>query len=118
MHFAALRPPDTRRVHTHSLTKDAMILPETMDVQDGRMVHGDVDTHPWRPEGKHHGGCRGAVGPLFPGSCRACSRRERRTGRGMTAYTRNPTTVRMANAALRAGCSRPPGQLAAGFLLP
>jgi len=30
-------------VNTHGLTHDEMILPDTLDVQDGRMVHSEVD---------------------------------------------------------------------------
>src|SRR5215510_13222110 len=46
-----------------------------------------------------------AVGPLFPGTCRAWSRRYKHTCRWMTAYTSNPTTVSMAKAAIRSGFS-------------
>jgi len=35
-----------------------MILPDAMDVQDGRMVHGEVDQRPWCTEVKDDG-CRG-----------------------------------------------------------
>ena len=55
-----------------------------------------------------------AVGPVLPGRCRACSRRERRTCRGITASPSPPPTGRLATAALRAGGSRHTGRRAAG----
>ena len=45
-------------VNTHSLTNNEMVLLDAMDVQDGRIVYGEVDKRHWRKEGKHYG-CRG-----------------------------------------------------------
>jgi hypothetical protein len=45
-------------VNTHGFTNDPMIILDAMDLQDERMVHGEVDQRHWRKEGKHHGRCR------------------------------------------------------------
>jgi hypothetical protein len=42
-------------VNTHSLTHDPMIILDAMALQDGRIVHGEVDKSHWCKEGKHHG---------------------------------------------------------------
>ena len=44
-------------INAHGLTTDEMIFLEPMDVSDGRMVHGEVNTRHWRQEGTHHGCC-------------------------------------------------------------
>jgi hypothetical protein len=41
-------------VNTHGLTHTPMIILEAMDLQEGRIVHGEVDQRHWRQEGKHH----------------------------------------------------------------
>ena len=60
----------------------------------------------------------GAVSPWWPGRCCSGVRRARRPGRGRTGATRQLSPVRRANAARRAGCSRHPGRVAAGFVSP
>ena len=50
-------------INPHGLTNDAMILLDTMDLQNRRMVHSEVAQHHWRQEGKHHGRVGVAVGP-------------------------------------------------------
>jgi hypothetical protein len=61
--------------------------------------------------------CRGgAVGPVGPGLGRSCARRARRSGRGRTADPSQPTPVRRATAAMRAGFSRHTGLRAAECL--
>jgi hypothetical protein len=45
-------------VNTYGVTHDKMILPDAMDVQDGRIVHGEVDQRHWCKEVKDDG-CRG-----------------------------------------------------------
>ena len=45
-------------VNTYGVTHDKMILPEAMDVQDGRIVDGEVDQRHRGKEGKDDG-CRG-----------------------------------------------------------
>jgi hypothetical protein len=42
-------------VNTHSLTHDPMIVLDAIDLQEGRIVHSEVDKRHWRKEGKHHG---------------------------------------------------------------
>jgi hypothetical protein len=51
-------------VNTHGLTNEEMILPEAVNVQDGHMVHGEVDQRYGRKEVTHHG-CRGEGGRTF-----------------------------------------------------
>ena len=41
-------------VNPHGLTNDEMIFLEAMDLQDRRIVHGEVDKRHGRKEGKHH----------------------------------------------------------------
>src|SRR5262245_17402710 len=45
-------------VNTYGLTNQPMIILEAMDLQEGRIVHGEVDQRHWRKERKHHGRCR------------------------------------------------------------
>ncbi len=42
-------------VNPHSLTNEAMLLLDAMDVQEWRIVHSAVDKRHWRKEGTHHG---------------------------------------------------------------
>jgi hypothetical protein len=54
-------------VNTHGLTNDPMIILDAMDLQEGRLVHGEVDKRHWRKEGKHHGRCRRGRRPFIAG---------------------------------------------------
>ena len=57
-------------INPHGLTNDAMILLDTMDLQNRRMVYSEVAQHHWRQEGKHHGrgrrGCRALIAGEVP----------------------------------------------------
>ena len=52
-------------INPHGLTNDEMIFLEAMDLQDRRIVHGEVDKRHWCKEGKHHGrgrhGCQAFI---------------------------------------------------------
>ena len=61
--FAPLPLPIPGMINPHGLTNDAMILLDTMDLQNRCMVHSEVAQHHWRQEGKHHGRVGVAVGP-------------------------------------------------------
>jgi hypothetical protein len=55
-------------VNTYGVTHDKLILLDAMDVQDGRIVHGEVNQRHWCKEIKDDG-CRGEGGrPLVAGN--------------------------------------------------
>jgi hypothetical protein len=39
-------------INPHGFTNDEMIFLEAMDLQDRRIVHGEVDKRHWRKEGR------------------------------------------------------------------
>jgi len=94
-----------------------MMVLDAMDLQASHIVHSKLYQHNRAKASEAHGrgGC--SRGPFIAGDVLVMSVERQADCRWITAYTSNPTTVSMAQAAIRSGCSSHTGAIAAGFLL-
>jgi hypothetical protein len=59
------------RINAYGLTNHQMVVLDTMHLEAGRIVHGELHEHHRGKERKHHCTRGVVVGPLLPGTCRS-----------------------------------------------
>ena len=105
------------RINAYRLTDDQMMVLDAMRLKACHIIQGTLHQHHRSKEGKHHRRCRRGRRAFSAWDVPVMIAEIASDLPLMTVYTSKPTTVSMANAAIRSGFSSHTGLIAAGFLI-